>query len=132
VYNELQKFPRLGLVVYGDAFTLGEFRSDDFSVSIEKELTNTYSNVISQNYFLQSLEKIPHDTKKMIRSIEHGYFFNNTIYISNRTLENELYIPAPRHKVQINEKYFTDAKRISGKKITVCTKRNVIFVENKP
>jgi len=131
VYNELKNFPRLGLIVYGDAFTLGHFHTDDFSVSIENILTNAYKQAISNDYFLQALERTPQETRRWVRAMEHGYFLENKIYIANRTLENELFIPAPRQRTVINENYYTNSQRISGKKITACAKRRVIFIENK-
>jgi hypothetical protein len=132
VYNELQNFPRLGLIVYGDAFTISQTYTDDFSVSIEKILTNAYRQAVSDNNFLQTLERTSQSTSKLIRSHEHGYVFENKIFIPIRTLENELFITAPRQKTQINDDYFTDSKKISEKKITTCTKRRVILIENKP
>jgi hypothetical protein len=132
VYMELQNFPRLGLIVYGDTFTLGHFYTDDFSVSIEKVLASAYREAISDEYFLHSLERTPQNTAMWVRARDNGYFFEDRIYISNRTLENELYIPAPRQRTVFDEKYFTESWRVFGKKITACVNRRVIHVENKP
>jgi len=131
VYEELQKFPRLKLIIYGDAFTYGLSQTNDFSISLEKILASAYKKAVSDNYFLQTLERTPQKTSRMVRATDHGYFFQNKIFISNRTLENELFIPAPRQRKVINENYYTDSQRISEKKITSCSKNQVIVIENK-
>lgn len=132
LYTSLQNFPRLGLVAYADAFSLLRAYSDDFSVSIEATLTNAYRAAISPEIFLSELQRAPNSSYRWQRLVHHGYFYENKIFISAETLENELNISLPRQLSEINGSFFADSEKISEKKINVCLSRRVIFVETAP
>jgi hypothetical protein len=132
IYRELGNFPRLGLIVYADAFTLAKTYTDDFSISIETELSKAYKNAISGENFLNILERTTEETARWVRAQTHGYFYNGSIFISHSTLENELFISPPRQVTQINENPFAESQMISDKNIFACEQRRVIFVGNKP
>ncbi|MCL2225446.1 MAG: hypothetical protein FWB96_10825 [Defluviitaleaceae bacterium] len=131
VYQSLQNFPRLGLIIYADSFTLNHTYTDDFSISMENILLNAYRKAVSAENFLHTLERTAESNSRWFRAAHHGYFYENRIYISTHTLENELFIPPPRQTTEINENFFTDSKRISGKRITACPDRQVILIETK-
>ncbi|MCL1843044.1 MAG: hypothetical protein FWF79_04465 [Defluviitaleaceae bacterium] len=132
LYNALQSFPRLGLIVYADAFSVFRAGNDDFSVSIEPPLMNAYAAAIAGEFFLSSVEKNAANENRWIRSFYSGYVWEDRIYISTRTAENELNLPAPRQTIEINERFFADARRIPEKIIRICYERQVIFIENMP
>jgi len=132
VYDALQNYPRVGLIAYADAFTLSRAYRDDFSVSIEPQLISAYSNAIYGENFLQLIEKTTNETTRWARSAYHGYIWEDRIYISTNTLENEILIMPHRQIIEINENSFVDSRRISGKIITVCPVRRVIYVDNTP
>jgi hypothetical protein len=105
VYNALMNFPRLGLIVYGDAFTLQRAYSDDFSVTIENELFAAYKNIISREFFLSAIERTPSSNSRWVRAAQHAYVLGDEISFAND-------------------------ESISEKNISVCEERRVIFVIN--
>ncbi|MCL1884199.1 MAG: hypothetical protein FWF81_10690 [Defluviitaleaceae bacterium] len=132
LFNEFKNFPRLGMIIYADAFTILRGFSDDFSVSREPVLINAYAEAISSRHFLSSLERYVDKSTRWARSAYKGYFWEGRIYISQNTLENELTISVPRQTIEINENNFVDSRRISGISINICHNSKVIFVENTP
>jgi hypothetical protein len=124
VYEALRYFPRLGLVAYGDAFTLANSFNDDFSVSIETELISAYSDAIACENFLQTLQRDSAKTTRWVRSSYRGYVWENKIYIPAELVPS-------RQTVMINDSAFVEARRISDKKINLCTVKRVIYLDNK-
>jgi hypothetical protein len=131
LYDALDSYPRVGLIVYGDALTLLRAYSNDFSVSIESQLLNAYGNAIQNEYFLSSLERKTIENFRWVRSAYTGYFFEDEIYISQNTLQNELNFFSA-NLIEINENFFTEASEIDEKNIYVCYQQHVIYVDNLP
>jgi len=130
VYAQLANFPRLGLIVYGDAFMLGQTNTDDFSVTGDIALLQAYATAVAN--FLPSINRETGHNTRFARVQHPGYYFENEIYISHYTLENEWGISPPRQSQTINGANFAPSRRISAKRITVCHDAQVIFVENRP
>jgi hypothetical protein len=111
IYHELLNFPRVGLIVYGDAFRLSRTLTDDFSITFEQQLLAAYRKTVSHEKFLSALNRSPSDGLGWVRSALRGYYVDGEIFIYR---ENEL-VQMPPEKI-----------------ITACTIRQVIFVENSP
>jgi len=127
VYQALSGFPRVGLVVYGDAFGLPRTGMDDFSIFIEEDLMTAYRSAVTGEHFLTALERSPSTTASWSRDSRFAYLYEGRIYIDVETLA-DLSIPAPRGAVVINERNFIDAARLSGFGIYFCWDRNVVFI----
>ena len=132
IYEAIQAFPRVGLVAYADAFNLHHAYTDDFSISIERQLLAAYADVISSDNFLSSLERNAAAIPKWTRSIYHGYAYDDRIYISIHTLQEELSTPAPRQTAQINDATFAEAYHLLTMELSVCHALRVIYVEKTP
>jgi hypothetical protein len=128
IYKALRSFPRLGLVAYGDAFTIVHSYSDDFSVSIEAELISAYAEAVACGNYLQSLHRNSNETERWVRSLHGGYVWEDRIYIPTELFENEFNHSAPRNAVTINNKTFVESRRIPDKDIYLCDERRVIFI----
>lgn len=130
IYNALQNFPRVGLIAYADAFTLTRMYNNDFSVSRETNLIQSYGEAAS--HLLPTLNHRDHaETHRWVRSTHHGYLYQNQLYISLHTAENELQLPTTPHQIsQINEQLFIPADVI--RKIFACFDLQIIFVDNSP
>jgi hypothetical protein len=120
IYRALQNFPRVGLIVYSDAFTISRAYTDDFSVLIEPQLITAYRKAVENEFFLSSLQReaTSQAALRWVRLPNHGYYHDGRIYIPQAT-ENET--------VEL-----TEAQNLPEKIITACVLRQVIFVENKP
>jgi len=134
VYNALgTSFPRVGLVAYGDAFIIGPDAYNDFSITLEHELIEAYKNAIEPGSFLSALDKDATGSfarrVRWARSAFHGYYYDGTIYLDVNTLSRELAASVPRATTEINGSQFAEAGRITGRDVTHCEQRRVIFVE---
>jgi len=129
IYNALRNFPRIGLIVYADAFTLSPDLWDDFSISAEPILTEAYREAISHEYFLSALETNARDATRFIRSAHHGYYWEGRIYVSTRTLETELNTTPPRQSTEINQQAFAESRHLSSLNISACPDRRVILID---
>ena len=130
VYQALAGFPRLGLVVYADAFRLTSASQDDFSISTEDSLISAYAKAIANMHFISILENDIPPEPQWTRSAFTGYYWNGRTYIDAETLTAELSIPIPRITIEINERIFIDASHISGIAISFCDIRHAILIEN--
>lgn len=135
VYNAFAaSFPRVGLVVYGDAFIIDAYSSDDFSITLDRELTESYATAISCEAFLSVLDKNAsagfRGGHQWVRSAFSGYYYNNNIYVDTLTLSREINIQPPRTTKEINGRLFAEARRISGHTITYCAERMIIFIDD--
>jgi len=130
-YQALAGFPRLGLVVYADAFRLAPATQDDFSVSTENDLISAYTKAIANMHFISILESDAPQEPGWARSAFTGYYWEGRIYVDTETLTTELSIPMPRTTIEMNGRIFTDAGRISGSGVTVsfCDIRHAILIE---
>ncbi|MCL1863534.1 MAG: hypothetical protein FWF78_08215 [Defluviitaleaceae bacterium] len=130
IYDALQNFPRLGLIAYADNFTLNRMYRDDFSISTEPQLIAAYNIATTSDHFLQTLERSTlSENLRWTRSVHHGYVWEEIIYIPTAL---ELSTPTSRQTIEINYSTVIDSRRISGKKITACFHRHVIYVDNLP
>ena len=134
VYHALgTAFPRVGMIVYGDAFIMTPGTNDDFSITLEQDLIETYRQIIDENHFITSIDKDASNgfrqASTWVRSRFHGYYFENRVYIDTRTMENELGISAPRQTTEINGWHFVESQRIPGHTVIICETRGIIFVE---
>lgn len=132
VYSQLSTtFPRVGLIAYGDAFFMTAETSDGFSITLDKELTETYQHIIQDDHFITTLEKnTPAErSPRWVRSHFHGYYFDGQTYVDVRTLNNELRVNPPRSTTAINGRPFAEAGRIAGFDISTCEAHRIIFVE---
>ncbi|MCL1878715.1 MAG: hypothetical protein FWF80_07645 [Defluviitaleaceae bacterium] len=126
IYAALENFPRVGLIAYADVLTLSRMYSDDFSVSREINLIRAYGEAASG--LLSSLSQIPEENSRWVRSAHRGYFFDDEIFISKHTLENELQIPTTLHQpAQFDNEVLFPADVIR-KNIFACQTRRVIFI----
>jgi hypothetical protein len=132
IYEALRNFPRLGLIVYADAFVLGQVDKDDFSISTDNRLTAAYRKAVSCEVFLSTVERNSDATERWQRASTHGIFHEGRIYLSTHTIQSELQLPMPSQTQRFGENYFASAHEIHGKLITTCENRRVIFVENLP
>ncbi|MCL2456439.1 MAG: hypothetical protein FWD19_02680, partial [Defluviitaleaceae bacterium] len=131
LYDALKNFPRLGLIIYGDAFTLARAYSDDFSVSIEEKLISGYARAISHEKFFSTLIKNNSAEKtKFFRSKFRGMVWQDRIYIPVETLENEMKLSS-RQTISVDGKIFVESRRIN-KKIFLCDENRIIFLEDTP
>jgi len=127
IYQALSGFPRVGLIVYGDAFGLSRTNIDDFSIFIEEDLMAAYNSAIQGEHFLATIERSPQATATWSRDSRLAYLYDGRIYLDIETLA-DLSIPAPRGAVEINGRSFIDAARLSGFGIYFCADKNVVFV----
>jgi hypothetical protein len=132
IYDDLRSFPRLGLIAYGDAFTINHSFSDDFSVSIESELVTAYASAISSEYFLQSLQKKPINSVGWVRTLHRGYVYDDSIYIPVEIIGNDIKNTDFRQIITINNKEYIESSKIPNKKINLCTDKRVIYLDNIP
>jgi len=126
IYRTLLSFPRVRLVVYGDAFGMAKTGGDDFSISIEPALIDAYRDAISHERFLSAIEKSPQSTGRYKRDLQHAYIYNNRIYIDTETLQS-LNIPLPGSVTEINGREYINASRLSGFGIRHCEELNIVF-----
>ena len=129
VYNALQNFPRVRLIVYADGFTLSPSNPSDFSISTEESLTNAYKDAISRNHFLSALETNTHAAPRWVRSAFHGYYWEGRIYVNPRTLQDELNTPPPRQSAEINAQNFIESRHLTTLNIKTCPEQQVIFID---
>jgi len=128
VYQALAGFPRLGLIVYADAFGISRAMRDDFSISLESKLLAAYEDAVSARHFVSVLEtNAPHGSR-WVRSAFAGYLWEGQIYINTDTL-TELSISLPRNTVEIGGHNFVEADRIIGRKISFCEIRQVVLMQ---
>jgi len=126
VYQALAGFPRVGLVVYGDAFGFIPATRDDFSITIEPKLLEAYGKAILNNHFMTQLEENPRNEPRWVRSNFMGYYMEGQIYVNVGTL-NELSISVPRTTIEIGGEVFADSRIISEITFTKCGIRNVVL-----
>ena len=126
IYRTLLSFPRVGLIVYGDAFGIAKTGSEDFSISIEPALLDAYRETVSLEGFTSAIEKSPQGTGRYRRDLLNAYIYNGQIYIDTETLQN-LNIPLPGGVSEINGREYINASRLSGFGIRYCEELNVVF-----
>jgi len=125
VYQTLSSFPRVGLVVYGDAFGFVRDTRDDFAISIEPELMQAYGKAITNELFLPTLSRqTGGQTGRWVRSPHMGYYFDGEFFVDIETLQ-DLSLPLPQ-TVEINGRYFANIKNIGN--ISHCPLRNVVLI----
>jgi len=131
-YEALRNFPRVGLIVYADSFSLSPSTQDDFSISGESRLMNAYRDVVACEHFLSRLETNVPPSPIWVRSEFLGYYREGDAYVNIRTLENELRIAPPRQQEEINGQNYANIQVISSYNnslnISFCAYRRVIFV----
>jgi len=130
VYQALAGFPRLGLVVYADAFRLTPTSQDDFSISTEDGLISAYAKAIANMHFLSMLENDAPHGPRWARSAFTGYYWDGRIYIDADAL-TALSITIPRITIEINERIFVDSNRISVSDVSIsfCDIRHAILIK---
>jgi len=129
VYQSLSGFPRLGAIVYADAFRLSPTAQDDFSISVENCLISAYAKAIANTHFISTLEKDATHELKWIRSAFSGYYWEGRLYVNAETLTTELSITLPRISIEINARVFIEAERIPGATVSFCDIRHAILIE---
>jgi len=127
IYRELMGFPRLGLVIYADAFGIGRGMQDDFSITLEDQLIKAYSAAISTRHFAIQLEQNARQGPRWVRSASTGYLWEGQIFINTNTLD-ELSITVPRNITEIGDHSFVDADRIT-RSISFCNMRHAVLIE---
>ena len=123
VYQTLKGFPRVGLVVYGDAFGFVRDVQDDFAISIEPELMLAYGRAITSEYFLPALQTNS-QTGWWVRSPHMGYYLDGEIFVDIQTLE-DLSLSLPQ-SIEINGRKFANIKNIGN--ISYCPVRSVVLI----
>jgi len=132
VYEALQAgFPRVGMIVYGDASSISSqiAPQDSFAISVENSLMQAYENAISHENFLSVLEKDAPPSTRWVRSAFHGYHWEGVTYLNPATIEQEIAANLPRTGfTEINGHNYVDISRITNKTITVDLEQGVIFI----
>lgn len=125
VYQTLQGFPRVGLVVYGDAFGFVRSIRDDFAISVEPALMLAYSKAIANGHFIPTLQ-MDVSTGRWVRSPYMGYYWEGSIFIDVQTFD-EISLPLPQDAaVEINDRSFINIKNIGN--ISYCPLRNIVLI----
>jgi len=128
VYQALAGFPRVGLVAYGDTFSVARTGRDDFAIAVEKRLVAAYNKAAANSHFLPALCTSVSLAPRRARSAHMGYFYDGKMYIDIATLA-ELNIPVPRQTEQFDDRSFACASRIPAGRIWFCEIRQVIMVD---
>jgi len=129
IYQALAGFPRVGLVAYADAFGIAQTARDDFSISVEGRLMKAYGKAIENRHFISALEPNATHGPRWTRSAFVGYYLDGNIYVDVDTLA-ELSISVPRSTHEFDGRIFADASRVSGRRISFCEIRQVIFIDS--
>jgi len=125
VYQALASFPRVGLVAYGDAFSISPATNDDFAITIESYLMAAYAKATTNSLFLQLLERDAHGSR-WVRCAFTGYYWDGNVFIDIETLNN-ISMPVPRITIEINERTFVELDRIV--RASFCETRRVVMIE---
>ncbi|MCL1786579.1 MAG: hypothetical protein FWG38_01220 [Defluviitaleaceae bacterium] len=129
VYQGLAAFPRLGLVVYADAFGLSPANPDDFGIFIEVDLLRAYAQAIAGGHFISALEKDAPQQALWRRSAFAGYYWEGRMFIDAETLSAELSMPVPRSTIAIEDRLFVEGAQVAGARISFCETRRAILVK---
>jgi len=126
LYHAMANFPRVGLVVYADAFGLHSGGGqDDFAISIESELIAAYRQAIHVNdVYVNLLVKNSDDKTRLVRHNLAGYYYNG-IFIDTEILSDRG-INVPRATIDIGDRTFVDIERVP--RAMFCERRQVIFI----
>ena|GEM_PF-553793 len=128
LYKHLQTFPRLGLIVYGDAFTLARTYHADFSISIEEKLSAAYAKAVASDYFLHSLEKSGAADTRWVRFPHSGYVLQEQTFLPLEIFEAVIKTAPPRQIFTINNQNFIDTQKVNIKEIFLCEEKRVIYI----
>ena len=133
VYGALGSFPRLGLVVYGDAFGLSPTSGDSFAISAEFPLLAAYGEAVTSTLFLSALSaNAPQAPYTWVRSAFPGYVWEGRLFVDRETLTAEMPMPTslPRSAVTLSGRAFVPAEDIPGAAVVFCDIRKAILVKN--
>jgi len=126
LYRALANFPRVGLVVYADAFGMRTGGgNDDFAISIEQELLTAYRTAITESDIFVNLLVRNEEARQMWARHNLTGFYYSGAFIDTEIL-NQLGLNIPRVTIEFNDVTLADIGRVPG--LEFCQTRQAILV----
>jgi len=130
VYNALgAAFPRVRMIVYGDNYILLPHSNNDFSLTLDPDITAAYREAIQADRFLTQLARTsnPSPAQRWTRSGFGGYYYQGSIYLDPAALQ-KLGISPPRQTREINGSTYIDASALNNHETTICLTSGIILL----
>jgi hypothetical protein len=126
IYAELAGFPRIGLVVYADAFIISPDTTDGFSISTDPALLEAYRTATAHAHLLPTISRTPATTARTARRSPHAAIVDEgRAYVPVSLIVECLGMPAPAvTRIEDGVEYAA-----LSLPYTICAHSRVIFLD---